>query len=92
MSAAEDKGTVLLVSAVMRSDGFPDFVLTQVEVTPEEYDEGVHYLLADEALTQRGYEQPYVHFAESEMPPFLLPAVQQYLGVDAPDATMATAR
>jgi len=84
MSPSEEKGTVRLVSAVMRSDGFSDFALTQVEVTPEEYDNGVHYLLADQSLTERGYEEPFVHFAETEMPPFLLPAVTQYLGSDPP--------
>jgi hypothetical protein len=92
MPALEEKGTVTVVSACMRSDGFPDFALTQVEVTPEEYDNGVHYLLVDESLTQRGYEEPYVHFDELEAPSFLHPAVQQYLHSGTPDTAMSASR
>lgn len=92
MRQTEDKRSVTIVSAVMRSDGFPDFALTQVEVTPVEYDNGVHYLLVDEALTQRGYEEPYVHFDELEAPSFLHPAIKRYLDVDAPGAEMSASR
>jgi hypothetical protein len=90
MPPLDEKGTITVVSACMRSDGFPDFALTQVEVTPEEYDNGVQYLLVEESLAQRGYEEPYVHFDELEAPSFLHPAVKHLLGIDTPDATLAT--
>lgn len=83
MSPTKEKGTITVVSAVMRSDGFPDFAITQVEVTPEEYDNGVHYLLVEESLTERGYDEPYVHFDEVEAPSFLHPAVKAYLDSEA---------
>src|SRR5262249_9449013 len=81
MSHEGGKGPVAVISACMRSDGLPDFALTEVEVTPAEYDNGVHYGLVDEALAARGYDEPYVHFAEPESPAFLLPAVRRYLGL-----------
>jgi len=63
----------------MRSDGLPDFALNEVEVTQDEFENGVHYILAEERLSDRGYEEPYVHFEASEGPTFLLPAVRDYL-------------
>jgi hypothetical protein len=90
MSQSEEKGTVTVVSACMRSDGFPDFAVTEVEVTPEEYDNGVHYLLVDESLAQRGYEEPRVHFDEMEAPPFLHAAVKAYLETEAHGALTTT--
>jgi hypothetical protein len=89
MSREGGKGPVSIVSACMRADGLPDFALTEVEVTPAEYDDGVHYGLADEALAARGYDEPYVHFAEPEAPAFLLPAVRQYLGLHERDTVPA---
>ncbi len=81
------KRQVLVVSACMRRDGYPDFALNQVEVDDEEYVNGVHYLLVEELLAAAGYEEPYVHFADSESPAFLSPAVRQHLGTCTPDAT-----
>jgi len=86
------KRRVAVVSACMRADGLPDFALTEVEVSQEEYDNGAHYALADASLTQRGYEEPFVHFAGSEMPPFLLPAVLDHVGLGAPDAPILLTR
>jgi hypothetical protein len=88
MSQTEDKGSVTVVSAVMRADGFADFAITQVEVTPEEYDNGVHYLLVEESLAERGYEEPWVHFDELEAPAFLHPAVKDYLNSGAFNTTL----
>jgi hypothetical protein len=66
----------------MRPNGFADFALTQVEVTPDEYANGIHLYLAEADLLEAGFEEPFVHFPAEEAPPFLLPAVQQYLGAD----------
>jgi hypothetical protein len=66
--------------ACMRSSGLPTFAITHVEVTEEQHENGIHYYLAEADLLVAGYEEPFVHFAEGEMPPFLLPAVQDYLG------------
>jgi hypothetical protein len=73
------KGTVAIVTACMRSDGLPDFALTEVQVSPEEYQNGAHYDRAEARLVERGYEEPFVHFEELEAPAFLLPAVKRYL-------------
>ena len=64
MPSREGKRRVAVVTACMRADGLPDFALTEVEVSREEYDNGVHYDLADTSLNGRGYEEPFVHFAE----------------------------
>jgi len=79
MPTPEEKGAITVVSAVMRADGLPDFAMTQVEVTPEEYENGVHYLLVEESLAERGYDEPFLHFDEREAPSFLHPAVKAYL-------------
>ncbi len=80
MNSRSQLQRVAIVTACMRSDGLPTFALNHVEVTPEEYDNGLHYLLAERLLAQAGgYEEPFVHFGETEAPPFLLPAVRQYL-------------
>jgi hypothetical protein len=91
MPQPEDKRLITVVSAVMRRDGFPDFAVTQVEVTQEEYDNGVHIYLAEADLLTAGYEEPFVHFPELESPPFLLSAVQEYLGSATPDAVLHAA-
>ena len=74
-----DKGPITLVTACMRADGLPAFALTQVEVSPEEYDNGIHYYLAEADLLEQGYEEPFVHFDENEAPPFLHGAVKEQL-------------
>jgi len=89
MSESDGKRPVTVVSAVMRRDGLPDFAVTHVEVTPEEYDNGIHFYLAEADLLEAGFEEPFVHFPQGEAPPFLLPAVKEYLGVDTVDARQA---
>ncbi len=82
MNPRQQLQQVAIVTACMRTDGLPTFALNHVEVTAEEYENGVHYALVEGLLAQAGcYDEPYVHFAEWEAPPFLLPAVQQYLGL-----------
>ena len=77
MSHWQGKRKLAVVTACVRADGTPDFALTEVEVTPEEYADGVHYDLVEELLCEDGYEKPFVHFDEFEAPGFLLPAVRQ---------------
>jgi hypothetical protein len=79
----QGKRKIAVVTACMASDGSPDFALTEVEVTHDEYENGVHYALAEDRLTDARYEEPYVHFDVVESPAFLHPAVREYLGVRA---------
>ncbi|HKB35756.1 MAG TPA: hypothetical protein VKD72_04835 [Gemmataceae bacterium] len=87
MSNRSGKHPVAVLSACMRSDGLPDFALTEVEVTPEQAENGIHYYLVEAHLLEAGYEEPFVHFAESEAPAFLFPAVKQYLASRARTST-----
>jgi hypothetical protein len=69
----------------MRPDGLPALALTEVAVTPDERADGRHYALAEADLLGRGFEEPFVHFAGPESPPFLVPAVRQYLAATGGD-------
>jgi hypothetical protein len=77
------KGTreIAIVSACMNPDGTAEFALNEVEVTAEEAANGVHYYLVEADLLEAGFDEPFVHFAEDEAPPFLHAAVRQYLGL-----------
>jgi hypothetical protein len=75
----QGKRSITVVTAYMRQDGIPDFKLYEVEVSHEEYENGIHYYLAEAVLLQSGFDEPFVHFDEFEAPPFLLPAVRQHL-------------
>jgi hypothetical protein len=86
MPHPEGKRPVTVVSAVMRRDGFADFAVTQVEVTQDEYENAIHLYLAEADLLEAGFEEPFVHFVEGEAPPFLLPAVREYLDSATSDA------
>ena len=81
MLEGKSKGTVAVVTACMTRDGLPDFALTEVEVTPEEFDNGVHFYLVEARLSEGGYEEPFVHFDDQEAPAFPIPAVRQYHGL-----------
>ncbi len=81
MSHHPDKRRMAIVSACMRADGLPYFALNYVEVTPQEAENGIQYYLVEADLLLAGYEEPFVHFAQDEAPPFLLPAVREYLGL-----------
>jgi len=67
----------------MRGDGLPAFARTEVEVTDDQAENGVHYYLAEAELLEQGYEEPMVHFSADEAPAFLFPAIDEYLAVDA---------
>lgn len=79
MSNRSGTNSVAVVSACMRSDGLPDFAITEVEVTAEQAENGIHYSLVEAELLEAGFEEPFVHFAEEESPAFLFSAVKQYL-------------
>jgi hypothetical protein len=77
----DHRRSIAVVSAVMKKDGFPDLVLNEVFATQEEIDNGMHYYFVEAALLQAGFEEPFVHFDQSESPSFLHPAVREYLGL-----------
>ena len=83
MPHQDEKRPITIVSAVIRQDGLPDFAVTQVEVTQAEFEVGIHLYLAEADLLEAGFEEPFVHFPQGKGPPFLLPAVQEYLNVAA---------
>jgi hypothetical protein len=85
MSATEEKLRVTLVTACMTAPGLPAFAMTEVEVTQDEIDNGIHYYLAEADLLQAGYEEPFVHFTMDEAPPFLFPAVKEFLRHAVPE-------
>jgi hypothetical protein len=72
--------TLTVVTACLNPAGFPDFALSEVEVTYEQYADGVHCDRVEQRLVADGYEEPFLHFDKREAPPFLLPAVRHYLG------------
>lgn len=74
-----EKRNIAIVTACRNASGTPDFALTEVEVTPADIANGVHYYLAEADLLEAGYEEPFAHFDEDESPAFLHPAVRQYL-------------
>jgi hypothetical protein len=80
MSLEQKKQPVTIVTACMTRNGTPEFAINEVEATPEEIENGIHYYLAEANLLEQGYEEPYVHFGEDESPAFLLPAVRQHIG------------
>lgn len=81
MKAWTGSRPVIVVSACMTKDGLPTFVLNEVAVTQEEYENGQHYTLAEECLAAAGYEEPCVHFDEREAPSFLIAAVADAMAV-----------
>jgi hypothetical protein len=65
----------------MTANGTPAFAATTVSVTHEQYENGVHYYLAEADLLEQGYEEPFVHFDEHEAPSFLIAAVAETMAV-----------
>ena len=50
MNSADTPRPVTLVSACMTTDGLPTFALTEVEVTQDDREKGLHYRLADQRV------------------------------------------
>jgi len=68
-----------IVTACMTRQGTPTFVLTRVAVTEEELSNGIQYALVESQLFIDRYEEPFCHFDQDEAPPFLIPAVREYV-------------
>ena len=81
MSASPKYRKIAVVTACMKPDGTPTFVLTEVSVTEDEIENGIHYYLAESELVIAQYEEPFVHFDQNEAPPFLHSAVRNELGL-----------
>jgi hypothetical protein len=79
--------TLTVVTACLNPAGAPDFALSEVEVTYEEYVEGRHCDRVEQRLVAAGYEEPYLHYDDLDDPPFLVAAVRHYLGRAAPKPT-----
>lgn len=79
MVAWQGKRPLTVVTACVSNDGTPAFALNTVEVTHDEYENGVHYDLVEDQLADAHYDEPMVHFDEADAPYFLIPAVRQYL-------------
>ena len=87
MTAWQGKRQLTVITACMRMSGEPTFARTEVEVTHEEYENGLHYDLAAERLLDAGLEEPFVHYDSFEAPAFLVAALSESLadGFQAPD-------
>jgi hypothetical protein len=83
MPAWTGQRSITVISACMTVAGLPTFAINEVAVTHEEYENGVHYSLAEGKLMEAGYEEPIVHFDLYEAPPFLIPAVKAHLSAEA---------
>ena len=79
MTQFTDKHAVPIVTACMTKNGLPTFAMNTVEVTDDEIANGIHLYLVEADLLLAGYEEPFVHFPRDEAPPFLHPAVAEYL-------------
>ena len=78
------KRTLTVVTACLNAAGSPDLALTEVEVTHDEYTDGVHCELVEKQLIADGYEEPFVCFDDGPAAHLLVPVVRQYLDRDAP--------
>jgi hypothetical protein len=87
----QSKFPIAVVSACMSSDSTPTFTLYEVQVSHDDYANGVHYSRVETYLAADGFDEPYVHFDEREAPPFLLSAVREYLGLPAAKCQQANA-
>ena len=81
MSASHEKRKIAVVTACMNANGAPDFAFSEVAVTQDEAENGVHYYLVERDLLERDYEEPFVHFDQDESPDFLHAAVRRHVGL-----------
>jgi hypothetical protein len=58
------------VVACMSTEG-ADFYFCRVKCAQDDYDNGVHYEIAEDAAGQDGYERPMVTFDENDGPEWL---------------------
>jgi hypothetical protein len=81
MPEPADPRPVAIVTACMQADGRPTFALNEVQATPEQIENGLHYYFAEAQLLEDGFEEPFVHFDQAESPAFLHAAVRAHLGL-----------
>ncbi len=81
MSEWQGKRAVTVVSACHAYDGTATFALNEVEVTHEEYENGLHYELVEDRLRDARYAEPFSHYDEFAAPRFLHVAVKLFLGI-----------
>jgi len=86
----EGKRAITVVTACMEASGLPTFVRNEVEVTFDEYENGLHYYFAEAKLQEHGYEEPYCHFDQWEAPAFLLAAVPPQVAASLTAADLLT--
>ena len=72
---------ITVVTACMTHEGLPAFAINEADVTFEEFENGIHYYHVEADLMEAGYEEPFVHFDETEAPRFLHVAVKLSLGI-----------
>jgi hypothetical protein len=83
--------TITIVSACMTPDGCPTFAITEVQASEDEIHNGAHYYFVEQELLAKGYEEPFVHFDDTEAPAFLHPAVRTDLqNLPAPSPQLVT--
>lgn len=61
---------VKCVVAAMTSNG-PDFFFCKVRCAQDDYDNGLHYEIAEDAAGNDGYERPMVAYDENDGPDWL---------------------
>jgi hypothetical protein len=91
MSPWIGKRTLAIVTACLNAAGSPDFALTEVEVTHDEYADGVHCELVEEQLLAAGYEEPFLHFDDGAAARFVVAALRKYLATTTCAPDMITA-
>ena len=71
--------THTVVSACINAAGRPDFALSTITFPSSGPNPDFSFDALEDDLRERGYECPFVHFVETEAPPFLIRAVRRYL-------------
>jgi hypothetical protein len=66
--------TLRIAVACRNASGMSDLPVFPVIVTPEEYDRGKHYNLAENMAMDGGYERPFISFDDTERGAILLAA------------------
>ena len=64
--------TVMCVVACHNAQGEPDLAFVKVRCTQSQYDEGDHYIAAEQWARDDNYEPPFVVFDEADAPAALL--------------------
>lgn len=59
------------VVACRNCEGVPDFYFCKVKCSQEQYDNGEHYEIAEDAASKEGYEGPLLAYDENDGPDWL---------------------